>query len=408
MTQTRKASSRLLPLQFSGGSTGEEIIQQNKVLLLDSTLREGEQTPGVSFTPDQKLAIAAHLDHLGIDMIELGHPGVSPDVDQAIREIAAAGLRAELLVHCRANSADVDAACRYPVQRVAIFLGTSPLHLQKKLGLTERQAIEKATRAIRAAVDHGKRVRFSAEDAFRSDPGFLVEICGAAVDAGADRIGLPDTLGTATPRATFELFRHVHARLVSAGLDAHCHNDLGLGVANALAAVQGGASCVHVTVNGLGERAGLASLASVAGALKVLHDIDTVCLPELFSLTRMVAAFSGVPVPPLEPFIGANAFSHKAGVHTDGVLKDPACYEPFPPELVGATRRVLLDKMAGKAAVRWHLQRLGVVLNDEELHVVTREVKARAAAMPVDDRALLHMAEHARSSARGGSRDGGS
>lgn len=366
-----------------------------RVLLLDTTLREGEQTPAVSFTPAQKLAIATRLDRLGVDMIEVGHPGASPDVDRAIREIAAAELRAELVAHCRAEPEEIRRACAYPVQRVAIFLGTSPVHLHKKLGLTEKQAIERVAAAVGVAVALGKRVRFSAEDAFRSDPAFLVEICGAALAAGADRIGLPDTLGAATPQSTFRLF-HRMKRELGARLDAHCHNDLGLAVANSLAAVRGGATCVHVTVNGLGERCGLASLAPVAVGLKVLLGIDTVALGELAGVSQLVSDCSGLPIPPLDPVVGCNAFAHKAGVHTDGVLKDPACYEVFPPELVGATRRILVDKLAGKAAVGWHLRRLGLALDEAALRRVVQRIKERASDGPLDDRELLRLAAEVR------------
>ncbi len=346
----------------------------------------------MSFTPEQKLALARALDAAGVDMIEVGHPGAAADVDRAIDLIASVGLRAEIVVHCRAHLDDIRRAARLPVHRIAVFLGTSPVHLEKKLGLTRDQALARIREAVGAAAASGKRVRFSAEDAFRTDRGYLREVCGVALEAGADRIGLPDTVGAARPEAVHRLFRWLAREFPGVELDAHCHNDLGLAVANTLAAVRGGATCVHVSVNGLGERCGLAAMAPVAVALKVLYGIDTVALRALPALSRMVAEWTGLPVSPLEPVVGESAFSHKAGLHTGGVLRDPASYELFPPELLGRERVLVVDKLTGRACVRWRLERLGVKLDERWLERVVSEIKERAGAQALGDEELLRLA----------------
>lgn len=322
-----------------------------RVQVLDSTIREGEQTPGVSFTPEEKLRLCAALDRAGVDAIELGHPGAAPGVDRAIELIAGARLSAELVVHCRAHPADVERAGRLPVGRLALFLGTSPSHLEGKLRISQGEALRRVGDTVAAAVASGKRVRFSAEDAFRTDPGFLTEVVAAAAAAGADHIGLPDTVGVAQPRTVRQMFGRVSRAVPGVALDAHCHDDLGLAVANTLAALAGGATCVHVTVNGLGERCGLAAMAPVVMALRLLDGVHTVDPAALLGLSRMVEEMSGVPVSPLAPIVGRHSFSNTGGAHTSGVTREPTCYEPYAPELTGRCRKVLVGKLTGRAAV---------------------------------------------------------
>lgn len=346
-----------------------------KVLLLDTTLREGEQTPYVSFTVEQKLRIARLLDEIGVDMIEVGHPNVSPDIDQSIKEVAREGLRAEVVAHSRAKDEDIEKAISFGVDRVAVFLGTSKNHLKSKLRMGEDEALNMVYKVIKKARGHGVKVRFAAEDAARTDPNYLIEICKVAIEAGADRISLPDTVGNHTPDGIRSLFRNVHKEL-SAELDAHCHNDLGLAVANSLAAMEGGATCIHVTVNGLGERVGIASLSNLAVALKVLYNIDTVRLDRLIEVSRMVEKYSGIGIPHNMPVIGGYAFSHKAGLHTTAVLKNPSTYEAFSPSLVGRDRKIVIDKFTGREAVRSRLVQMGLPLEEEVVSMIVEEIKS--------------------------------
>lgn len=355
--------------------------QTRVVKLLDTTLREGEQTPTVSFSRDQRIALFQSLDDMGVDMIELGHPGVVDAIDQSIEVITRMPHRAELLLHARPVLADLQQACRHPVERVGIFLGTSALHLERKLRITRAEGIRRVQEAVTYAVEHGKQVRFTAEDATRTEAAFLKEICAAAAAAGADRFGLPDTVGTATPWQIHSLFSEMHQAFPSIGLDAHCHNDLGMGVANSLAAVEAGATCVHVAVNGLGERCGLASLSGVALALWTLHRIPTVNLRQLPAVACQVAEYTGIPVSPQEPGIGTFAFSHKAGLHAQGVLRDPATYEGVSPEWLGRERELILDRLSGRTVARWALERQGLAPTEERLEQFLRELKSQHASV---------------------------
>ncbi len=365
-----------------------------KVLLLDTTLREGEQTPGVSFSIDQKLQIACLLDDIGVDMIEVGDPNVSPDAFRFIKRAAALGLRAEIVAHCRALKGDIEKALATGAQRVAIFLGTSPSHLESKFAFSENEAIEAAIGAVESIVSSGVPARFAAEDATRTSRDFLLRICQAAVEAGADRISVPDTVGVLTPDESRSLFRKLSSSL-NAGLDTHNHNDLGLALANTLAAIEGGASCAHVTVNGLGERSGIAPLASCAVALKVHYNIDTVATDGLIELGRLVEKFSGVNVPANSPVVGEHAFSHKAGVHTSAVLKDPTTYEAFPPELLNRKRSIVIDKYTGRSAVRARLAKLGVAANEQSLKRIVFTIKGNPLKGSYTDSEILDLARDA-------------
>lgn len=364
-----------------------------QMTILDTTLREGEQTPGVSFTVEQKLAIARGLDRIGIDAIEVGHPGVSPDIDQFILEASRAGLKAELVVHSRACANDVEAALATGIERVAIFLGSSNLHLEQKLGINLSEAANMVFRAVKLAASSGRKVRFTAEDASRADQDVLIELGQAALDAGADRISLPDTVGIALPDDNRSLFRRMKSKLAGAWFDAHCHNDLGLAMASSLAALEGGADCIHATVNGLGERTGITPLCNLAVALKVLYGIDTVDLSGLAGLSEMVSEFSGIEISHNRPVVGANAFSHKAGVHTSGVIKDPRTYEPFSPLLVNQKRRIVVDKFTGRRAVKSRLEGLGIEITDEKISNLVAEIKSGLHCSSHSDEDLLKLIE---------------
>jgi len=366
----------------------------HNVMMLDSTLREGEQTPNVSFTIEEKIEIARKLDEVGVHMIEAGDPNVSSDVREAVQKIAKEGLKAEVLAHCRAVVDDVDTAISCDVPRVAIFLGTSDTHLTYKLRREREKAIEMAVRAIEHARSSGLKVRFTAEDATRTDYGFLVKICHAAIDGGADRISVPDTVGVMTPEIIRRLFEDLKMDL-KVELDVHCHNDMGLALANTIAALESGATVAHVTVNGLGERAGITSLSELAVLLKRRYDIETVKLAELPALSLLVEKHSGLTLAPNAPIVGDSAFTHKAGVHAAGVLANPSTYEGFPPELVGRHRQIIIDKYTGTHAVKARFDRLGISLNNDQIMRVVKAIKDRPEVGSFRDADLIELAEKA-------------
>ena len=365
---------------------------------MDSTLREGEQTPGVSFTVDQKLEIARILDSIGVSMIEAGHPNVAPDVHEAVKRIVKLkreGVigRAEIVAHSRAARVDIDVAAELEPDRIAIFYGVSDIHLKFKHRKSREEALSVIGEMIEYARGYGVKVRFTAEDATRADYEFLREVVRVARDAGADRVSIADTVGIATPYAMRKLFARLVSDIANIEFDVHAHNDLGLAVANSLAAVEGGATIIHVTVGGLGERAGIAPLEQVAVALKRHYGLDVVDLRGIVKLSRLVERYSGIPIPPTAPVVGENAFVHKAGIHVAGVLSNPETYEPYPPEWVGRSRDYTIDKYTGRKAVEARLERLGVKIDEKELAEVLRRIKERSEARWLRDEDLLVIVE---------------
>lgn len=363
-----------------------------KVLLVDTTLREGEQTPGVNFTVEEKLEIARALDSVGVQMIEAGDPNVSEDVYRAVKLIAREGLSADVIAHCRANVGDVERAISCDVDMVAIFLGVTEAKL-KSMRISEDEAVERVVKVVEYAKSHGVKVRFTAEDGTRARYDFLTRICREAVRAGVDRISLPDTVGIMTPWRIRELFERVTRDVPGVEFDCHCHNDLGMAVANALSALEGGATGVHVTVNGIGERAGITSLEVIAVALKVLYGIEVLKLDKLTWLSALVERLSGIVVSPHAPVVGENAFSHKGGVHIAAVLYDPSTYEAFPPDLVGRRREIIVSKYSGKHAVKAKLNELGIQLSEEDVEKVVNVIKGRSDVRTYRDVDLIEIVE---------------
>lgn len=363
------------------------------VELLDSTLREGEQTANVSFTLGQKLEIAQLLDDFGVEFIELGHPAVSPDVRQAVERLARLELKAHKLVHGRCLKADVDDAARYQVPWMGMFFGTSALSLKHKFQIDQKEALKRIRDGVGYAKDKGLKVRFTAEDATRTERSFLVEALGVAQEAGADRLSLPDTVGTMHPAAMHELIEHVRKTL-SVPLHVHCHNDYGLAAASSLAGLEAGARLVDVTVNGLGERSGIAALSEVAVALKMLYKVENPWKLELLpKLSQLVERASGVFNSENRPIVGAYAFTHKAGLHTRAVLKDPRTYEAFPPELVQRHREITIDKYTGRDAVRARLGEMNITVEDTALDEILDIIKNRPQKRRFSDVDLLEVAD---------------
>jgi len=378
------------------------------VRIFDTSLRDGEQSPGFSMKPEEKLRLAAQLEELGADVIEAGFPIASDGDLEAVRAVARQTRRAQVAALARAAQSDVDAALRAlePAARprVHVFLATSDLHLEHKLRISRAEALERICRMVRYARERAPEVEFSAEDASRSDPEYLAEVIVAAADAGATILNLPDTVGYTTPEEYAAMFRHVRERLGAREvvLSAHCHNDLGLAVANSLAAVAAGARQVECTINGIGERAGNASLEEFVVALAVRGERfgvrSTIQLDKIYSTSRLLSEITGVSVPPNKAVVGANAFAHEAGIHQDGILKNPLTYEIISPETLGIpTRRLVIGKHSGRNALRARLEELGCALSGDTLQTAYREVMELAdRSKNVSDRDLVGIAIRAR------------
>ena len=346
-----------------------------RVRIFDTTLRDGEQTPGISFTPDQKLVIARQLDKLGVDTIEAGFPVVSDGERKAVTAIAAAGLDAEVCALARCLKEDVDAALACDVGCVHVFIATSDIHLEHKLKMTREEVLRQAVEHVQYAKDHGVIVEFSAEDATRSELEFLKRVYQAVVEVGADRINVPDTVGVITPRGMYHLVKELK-QVVRVPISVHCHNDFGLATSNSLAGVEAGAEQVHVTINGLGERAGNASLEEVVMGLRALYGIKPNIRTELLvESSDMLERLTGITMPPNKAIVGDNAFAHEAGVHVHGVLAFPGTYEPMSPELVGHHRRLVLGKHAGIRSVEKRLRDWGLKVTKQQLAEITSRIK---------------------------------
>ena len=343
--------------------------------ILDTTLREGEQTPYVNFTVDEKIEIAKMLDSIGVDMIEAGDPSVSPNVAKAIKSIASLGLRAEVVAHSVASRPSIDKAKASGADRVAIFYATSKIHLDSKLHKTQDQAIAIIQEHVAYARSLGLKVRYTPEDATRTDFEFLVQVCNAAIEAGADRISFADTLGIMQPHTMFEKVSALRARLLPCKIDLHCHDDYGLALANAMAGIRAGADCIHTTVNGMGERTGIPDLAETIVSFRNLEEEQKFNVQPLMDISSYLEKVSGFFLAPNKPITGQNAFSHKSGVHTNGILKDPRTYEPFDPSILGRERKIIIDKYTGKSAVASRLDEYGIEVSAAELEVIVSRIK---------------------------------
>ena len=369
---------------------------QEQVRIFDTTLRDGEQAPGFSLRPAEKIQLARQIDALGVDIIEAGFPIASPADAEAVRRIAAEVRRPIIACLARCHRADLEKAAwaiKPAAQgRIHTFIATSDLHLQAKLRITREQCLEAAVDAVRYARHHTFDVQFSAEDATRSDMDFLCRVIEAVIKAGASTINLPDTVGYSTPDETYDFFRTIRERVPNTDkvvFSAHCHDDLGLGVANTLAAVRGGARQVECTINGIGERAGNAAVEEIVMAFRVRADrlpyttgVDT---KQLYPSSEMLTRLTGQGVQVNKAVVGRNAFAHEAGIHQDGMLKDRRTYEIMRAEDVGAPwNPLVLGKHSGRHAVQKRCSELGVVLEGDELIAVYRALMTIA-----DDRKVL-------------------
>jgi 2-isopropylmalate synthase len=347
-----------------------------KIRVFDTTLRDGEQTPGVSVSPEQKVAIAIKLDELGVDAIEAGFPIISHGEMKAIKNITKLGLKADICGLARTIEADIDAAIKCDLKYIHTFIATSDIHMRYKLKMSREQVLKKAIWATDYAKKHGMKVEFSAEDATRSDRTFLNEVFKAVADVGADRLDIPDTVGYATPQYIKQLVDDVKKVTKRLPISMHCHDDFGLAVANTISGINSGASCAHVTINGLGERAGNASLEEFIMAIQCLynkkHNIKTELL---YETSKFVSNAVGIIVQPNKAIIGENAFGHESGIHTHGIINNPLTYEPISPELVGRKRWLQAGKHAGAHGIKAMLEDFGIKPTDEQLHNIVEEQK---------------------------------
>lgn len=348
------------------------------VRVFDTTLRDGEQTPGVSLSPDQKLAIAKKLDMLGVDAIEAGFPVISDGESRAVKMITGQGLDAEICGLARTNKKDIDAAIDVGLDYIHTFIATSDIHLEHKLHMTRDQALSKAIEAVEYGKSHGLQVEFSAEDATRTDREFLKKIFGEVAKAGADRIDIPDTVGYSTPEYIAQITRDA-IDITHLPVSVHCHNDFGLAVANAISGIQAGAACAHVTINGIGERAGNASLEEFVMGLQCLpfeEKYETrINTKLLYETSRFVSKLVGISVQPNKAIVGDNAFGHESGIHTHGVLSNPLTYEPISPELVGRKRWLQVGKHAGLHGMNAMLEEYGIKPTPEQSKQILAQVK---------------------------------
>ena len=354
----------------------ENMNLADKIYIFDTTLRDGEQTPGVALTVDEKIQIAQKLNNLGVDKIEVGFPASSQGEIESAKKIATKGLDSTLVGLARSLEKDIDAVIDADLVYVHTFIGTSQLHRDYKLKMTKNEIIQTAVKGVEYAKDHGLTVEFSAEDATRTERGFLYDIISQVIDAGADFIDIPDTVGILTPIVTRELITDIKESF-DVPISVHFHNDFGLATANTLTAIECGADQAHVTVNGLGERTGNCSLEELVMTLKSAYNIDLgLDTTRLFSLSNLVGRLTGVKMPVNKPIVGANAFAHESGIHVHGILNNSSTYEPMSPEMVGHSRRIVLGKHTGANALKSKLKEFHIDLTDDQFYKVFNEIKS--------------------------------
>jgi 2-isopropylmalate synthase len=374
------------------------VFVSRRIQIFDTTLRDGEQSPGIALRPDEKVEIAQQLERLGVDVVEAGFPGASPGDFEGVRAVASAVEQPTVAALARTVRDDLDAAGEALADarrsRIHVFIATSPIHMERKLGLEPAEVVQQARWAVAYAAERADEVEFSCEDATRSDPEFVARVCRAAIEAGATVVNLPDTVGYALPHQYATFLADVRRRcpeLRRVTLSAHCHDDLGLAVANSLAAVHAGADQVECTVNGIGERAGNASLEEIVVALRVRGDhfqvetgIDT---EQITAASRLVSELTGYVVQRNKAVVGANAFAHEAGIHQDGMLKDARTYQIIDPVDVGVSMTLPLGKHSGRHAFSRACAERGIELSGDELNAAFRRFKALAdsgGAVPLD------------------------
>ena len=348
--------------------------EPRQIRILDSTLREGEQHPGVSFTNKQRIQIAWMLDYFGVDQIEIS-PIISNDHADATKTIIKQGLSADIVAHGRALKEDIDVSLKCDATWVAAYLGISDIHLKDKLRISRDEALNRAVKTVEYAKSHGLKIRFTVEDGCRADPQFLIKVCKAIEEAGVDRISLPDTVGVLRPKGMYNFVKSVRSE-VNVPLDAHVHNDIGFALANAFAACDAGADQIHTTIDGIGERTGIPSLAETAVALAYLYKSpNDFRLDMLVDLSRLIEQYTTIKPYDSKPIVGESAYKHKAGTHLAAILRNPAAYEPIPPRTVGQTRKAVFGELAGKTGAEYLMSILGLEKNVKNAKSVANGLK---------------------------------
>jgi len=350
-----------------------------KIYFWDETMRDGEQTPGVYFSPEEKLEIATLMDEMGIHIMNVGIPVVSKEEARAVKLIADANLDASIMTAARAVRKDVDACIESGCDEISIFIACSDLHLKYKLQMTREQVIDAAVKEVEYAKDHGLKVSFVTEDTFRADLDYVVQLYNSCIEAGAERAVICDTVGIMVPSGVKWFFEQIKRRFKPVQLSIHCHNDFGLGVANTIAGLENGVEVPHTCVNGIGERSGNASFEELVMSLESLYGYNTgIDISRLYELSKLVEKYSGIPLAVNKPIVGYNAFSHESGIHADGVLKHTLTYEPIQPEQIGRQRRIVFGKHTGAAAVIDKLRREGIEVSKEKLGEIVEAIKVKA------------------------------
>lgn len=357
-----------------------------KITVYDTTLRDGEQTPGVCLRTQEKLKIARKLDELGLHQIEAGFPIVSKEEKRSVKAIVNEDLNAQILVLSRTKKEDIEVALDCDVDGIITFLGTSDIHLKHKMKVSQDEALNICMNSIEHAKDHGLFVAFSAEDATRTDLNFLKKIYKRAEEHGVDRVHIADTVGAINPQAMGYLVGELKKE-INTEIALHCHNDFGMALSNCISGLLAGANAISTTVNGIGERAGNTSLEELVMALRFLYDIDLGFNIEIFyELSQLVEELTDMRVPENKPIVGKNVFRHESGIHVDAVIEEPLTYEPFLPELIGHKRRIVLGKHSGCRAVKAKLDACGIDVNRDELcEIVDRIKKKREEGKYIND-----------------------
>lgn len=370
-------------------------MEKKEVIIIDTTLRDGEQTAGVVFANREKVRIAKFLDELGVQQIEAGVPVMGGDEKEAIQAICRAGLKASIMGWNRPVIKDIQESLACGVDAVAISISTSDIHIKHKLRTTREWVLEQMVKAVEYAKKEGMYISVNAEDASRSDMDFLLQFTRAGKEAGADRLRYCDTVGIMEPFAIYDRISEIR-KAVDIDVEMHTHNDFGMATANALAGVKAGATHVGVTVLGLGERAGNAALEEVVMALKHLYGIDLNFKTEMFvEVAEYVSRASGRELPAWKAIVGSNMFAHESGIHADGALKNPKTYEPFSPEEVGLERQIVIGKHSGTASLKSKFAEFGKILTDHQAQELMPKIRSYTVSMkrPLFDKELVYIYE---------------
>ncbi len=363
-----------------------------EIKILDTTLRDGEQSPGVSISVADKMRIASDLEAAGVDVIEAGFPVASESEAFSVSEINSILSRAEVCGLARCTEKDIEAAVNTGVKRIHLFIATSDIHLKHKLRMTREKVIETVAKSVESVTSRGIRVEFSCEDATRSDMEYLKKVFNTAKENGAAMLNIPDTVGAVAPTSMMNIVKEVR-EATSSAISVHCHNDFGLATANSIFGVMGGATQVHVTVNGIGERAGNASLEEVVMGIESFLGARTQIRKEMmWKLSRDVSSATGMAVQPNKAIVGDNAFAHEAGIHVHGMVNEVSTYEPIDPSVVGAERKIVVGKHSGLNSILWIMRRNSIDADEATARGILTEVKRMSdSGTRVDEARVISM-----------------